>query len=110
MKPKKRQNKKRISFISFLIQNEDGSEIADVKQLIGKHHSLSSAQETVIETNTPNMVVGSGREVSFYKNVKFVLSFSCEDEMGNTHYYRATISIPSTKDFCRDPWQVECVG
>ena len=57
-----------------------------------------------------NMVVGSGREVSFYKNVKFVLSFSCEDEMGNTHYYRATISIPSTKDFCRDPWQVECVG
>ena len=99
-----------ISFISFLIQNEDGSEIADVKQLIAKHHSLSSAQETVIETNTPNMVVGSGREVSFYKNVKFVLSFSCEDEMGNTHYYRATISIPSTKDFCRDPWQVECVG
>ena len=54
-----------ISFISFLIQNEDGSEIADVKQLIAKHHSLSSAQETVIETNTPNMVVGSGREVSF---------------------------------------------
>ena len=56
------------------------------------------------------MVVGSGREVSFYKNIKFVLSFSCEDEMGNTHYYRATISIPSTKDFCSDPWQVECVG
>ena len=61
-----------ISFISFLIQNEDGSEIADVKQLIAKHHSLSSAQETVIETNTPNMVVGSGREVSCYKNIKFV--------------------------------------
>ena len=99
-----------IRFISFLIQNEDGSEIADVEQLIAKHHSLSSAQETVIETNTPNMVVGSGREISFYKNIKFVLSFSCEDEMSNTHYYRATISIPSTRNFCRDPWQVECVG
>ena len=58
MKPKKRQNKKRISFISFLIQNEDGSEIADVKQLIAKHHSLSSAQETVIETNTPTLALG----------------------------------------------------
>lgn len=99
-----------ISFISFLIQNEDGSEIADVKQVVAKHHSLSSAQETVIKTNTPNMVVGGGRNVSFYQNVKFILSFSCEDEFGDTHYYRTSIEIPSTKDYCHDSWQAKCVG
>lgn len=99
-----------ISFISFLIQDKDGNEMVNVKQLVAKHHSLSSAQETVIKTNTPNMTTGSGWEVSFLYNIKFVLSFSCEDEMGNTHYYRASVVIPSTKDYCNDSWQVECVG
>ncbi|MEE0363310.1 MAG: hypothetical protein UD575_00380 [Oscillospiraceae bacterium] len=99
-----------ISFISFLIQDEDANEIANVKQFAVKHHSLSSAQETIIKTDTPNMVVGNGKAARFYQNIRFVLSFSCEDEMGNTHYYRAAIEIPSTREFCHDSWQAECVG
>lgn len=99
-----------ICLISFVIQRDDDEVIFNADQSSIKQHSLPPEKETVISTNTPNLVASNGWTRDFYYNLKFVLSFSCEDELSNTHYFRATILIPSTKDFCKDLWKVERVG
>ena len=62
--------------------------------------------------NTPVLVKRENNysPVTYYENVKFILNFSCEDKRGNTHYFRATLKVLSTKDFCEDFWDLQKVG
>lgn len=99
-----------ISPISLIVQQKLGEEIANGGQLEIKPRALSPIQEAVVNTNTPNLVTTSGKQTEFYSDIILILSFSCEDEKGNTHYLRATATVPSTKNYYSEPWLVEKVG
>lgn len=99
-----------ISPISFIVQQKSGEEIANGGQLEIKPRSLSPVEEAVVGTNTPNLVITDGKGTGFYLNILLILSFSCEDEKGNTHYLRATANVPSTENYYRDLWSVKKIG
>ena len=53
---------------------------------------------------------GIDGKVSYLNNISLTFSFSCEDEKGNTHYYRAVANIASTQHFHKELWDVKKVG
>lgn len=96
--------------ISFVASDADGNEISKANQMSFEQRSLSSAQTTGLKTNISELVRREKGGIRYYSNVSLSLSFSCEDEKGNTHYYRAMSTIPSTKEFHKGLWSVEKVG
>lgn len=101
-----------ITPISLEIKDEKDKEIAMIEKFRLEKHSLGSEQETELKINTPVLIKRENNysPVTYYENVKFILNFSCEDKRGNTHYFRATLKVLSTKDFCEDFWDLQKVG
>lgn len=100
-----------LTFISSFVKDDQENIIRKVTEHKIKNRSLSSNEETIIDLKMLNLSKHIGeKEYQYYKNVFFVLEFSCEDEKYNKHYFRAILSIPDTKYFVRDHWKVEKVG
>lgn len=101
-----------IAPISLEIKDEKDKEIAMIEEFHLKKRSLGSEQEMELKINTPALIKRENNysPVTYYENVKFILNFSCEDKRGNTHYFRATLKVLSTKDFCEDFWDLQKVG
>lgn len=100
-----------LTFISSFVKDDQENVIRKVTEHKIKSRSLPSNEETIIDLKMLNLSNRTGdREYQFYKNVDFVLEFSCEDEKYNKHYFRAILKIPNTKDFVGDNWKVEKVG
>lgn len=100
-----------LTFISSYVRDSQGNVVQKVTNHKIKHRSLSSNGETTIDFEMLNLSKRiANREFQFYENVEFVFEFSCEDEKYNKHYFRATLNIPSTKDFIGDHWKVRKVG
>lgn len=100
-----------LTFISSYVKDDQENIIRKVTEHKIKNRSLPSNEETIIDLKMLNLSKRTGdREYQYYKNVVFVLEFSCEDEKYNKHYFRAILNIPDTKNFVGDHWKVEKVG
>ena len=102
-----------LSPISVAVKDQHG-EIACADKMKFKQRSLASGESTIFETDMPELVKREGTgficQVKYYDNVELIWEFSCEDEKFSTHYYRATLAIPSTKEFSKQDWMIEKVG
>ena len=102
-----------LSPISVAAKDQYG-EIACADKMKFKQRSLASGESTIFETDMPELVKREGTgfncQVEYYDNVELIWEFSCEDERFSTHYYRATLAIPSTKEFSKQDWMIEKVG
>lgn len=100
-----------LTAISVTASDKDGAEIAKAKKMEFRQHSLSTTQKTVLKTDFPELAIRRmGKIISYYTDISLSCSFSCEDENGNTHYYRASVLVPTTKDYIKGPWLVKIVG
>ena len=102
-----------LSPISVAAKDQYG-EIACADKMKFKQRSLASGESTIFETDMPELVKREGTgftcQVKYYDNVELIWDFSCEDEKFSTHYYRATLAIPSTKEFSKQDWMIKKVG
>lgn len=100
-----------ITFISAYAKTESDGIIRRATDSIIKNRTLSPQNETILDLKMLNLSKRlSDREYKYYENIEFILEFSCEDDKYNKHYFRATLNIPSSKDFNGDSWKVEKVG
>lgn len=100
-----------FSFISAYVKDNYGNIIRRVTEAKSKSRTLSPNTDMILDLKMLNLAERiSDRENKYYEDVDFVLEFSCEDEKYNKHYFRATLNIPSSKDFVGDSWKVEKVG
>lgn len=97
--------------ISFEVEQANERILSITKWKI-KFQSIASSEVQCLEMETPNFRTGpnSAGKVEFWKDVKLVWKFSCEDCKGNRYFYRATIDIPDTKDYQGDFWKIERIG
>ena len=96
--------------ISVIATDGTGCEIACAKTMAIDQRSLSSGQNTFVKTDFPELIKRIDGKVSYLNNISLTFSFSCEDEKGSTHYYRAVANIASTQHFHKELWDVKKVG
>lgn len=103
-----------LSVIEVKFVNSNNDIIRKVYTGQFEKRSLVGAQETLVKTNTPEMAIRTQEKyrsrISYYKNVTLEFSFSCEDETGAVHYYRAKLPIPTTEKYCKEYFDVQKVG
>ena len=103
-----------ISPVSLIATNADNKKIASAKELKINVRSLSSAQVATIETAFPELVLregtGYGAKIQYLNNIKLSFEFSCENELSEIYYFRATATLSTTKDYYKDIWKIERVG
>ena len=98
-------------FISAYVKNNQDDVVRKVSDAKIKNKTLPPYTETILDLKMLNLSKRiSNSEYEYFKNIDFVLEFSCEDEKYNKHYFRAILNIPSSKDFIGDSWKVEKVG
>lgn len=97
--------------ISFdVYKNED--EILSVKRWKLRFQSLASAETQNLEIFTPDMrgSIADNAQTESWENVKLIWKFSCDDFKGNPHFYSACLTIPNTKEYVGDYWDVNKIG
>lgn len=103
-----------ISPLAFYALDENSSEIDRAKDIKVKNTSLSSAQSTQIETIFQELIIRTQekyhKNISCYNNISLIFEFSCEDEKGETHYYRSELNVPTTQKFTSNVWKTTKVG
>lgn len=98
-------------FISAYVKDNQDDVVRKVTDAKIKNKTLLPYTETILDLKMLNLTKRiSNGEFEYFKNIDFVLEFSCEDEKYNKHYFRAILNIPSSKDFIGDSWKVEKVG
>ena len=100
-----------LTLLSGYVRDNEKKTIRETTGNKFQSRSLAPNAETILDLKMTGLSTRiSDREYQYFKNVDFVLEFSCEDEKYQTHYFRAILHIPSTKDFVSDLWNVEKVG
>lgn len=97
--------------ISFEVQRPAEQTLSITRWKV-KFQSLASSEIQHVEMFTPDMrdIIEKMGKVTFWENVKLIWKFSCEDCKGNRHFYAASITIPTTKDYIGDFWDVTKIG
>lgn len=97
--------------ISFEV-HKGVEEILTIKRWKLRFQSIASSEIKHIEMFTPDMRdnVEKFQKVEYWRDVKLVWKFTCEDCKGNKHFYSANIFIPDTREFHNKFWEVIRIG
>lgn len=77
-----------------------------------RFQSIASSEMQYVEMFTPDMRdnVETFGKVEFWKNIRLVWKFTCEDSKGIKHFYSANIFIPDTREYHNEFWEVTRIG
>lgn len=97
--------------ISFEV-HKGVEEILSIKRWKLRFQSIASSEIQYVEMFTPDMRdnVEKFGKVEYWKDIRLVWKFTCEDCKGNKHFYFANIYIPDTKEFHNEFWEITKIG
>ena len=87
-------------------------EILPINRWKLRFQSIASSEIQHVEMFTPDMRdnVETFGKVEFWKNIRLVWKFTCEDCKGIKHFYSANIFIPDTREHHNEFWEVTRIG
>lgn len=96
--------------VSFEVHK--GEEILPIKRWKLRFQSIASSEIQYVEIFTPNMRdnVEIFGKVEYWKNIRLVWKFTCEDCKGIKHFYSSNIFIPDTREHHNEFWEVIRIG
>lgn len=97
--------------VSFEVYKGEG-EILPINRWKLRFQSIASSEIQYVEMFTPDMRdnVETFGKVEYWKNIRLVWKFTCEDCKGIKHFYSANIFIPDTREHHSDFWEVTRIG
>lgn len=105
-----------IKSISFDVFDEIDAIVTTSNKVKNKESSLSPGVKTIIEFHNDELRSKKFKNVSgrkiYDRLEKFTMiwKFQCEDQFGNTHYYKAKLDVEDSNNFFQYLWKVQKVG
>lgn len=101
-----------IKSISFEVLDRANKIVTTSDKVKSKKSSLSAGDVTTIDFQNEELrsTMSEQNKYESLKNFTMEWSFQCEDQFGNTHYYKAKIHIEDSNNFVGDFWEIQKVG
>ncbi|GEL78670.1 hypothetical protein [Tenuibacillus multivorans] len=103
-----------IKSVSLDVYDNTSAIVTTSHEVRSKESSLSPGDKAIIEFHNDELrskKVESGRKINeSLLDLTIIWSFQCEDQFGNTLYFKAEFHIEDSKKFVDGPWEVQKVG